>query len=44
MRTALVEGAGHSPNVEQPAKTARLIGEFAQDPGDEAESPPRKGK
>lgn len=48
VRTALVEGAGHSPNVEQPAKTARLIGEFAQDPGDEAESPPRgkggKGK
>jgi len=42
VRTALVEGAGHSPNVEQPEKTARLILEFAQDPGDEAESPPKK--
>src|ERR687897_970179 len=44
VRTALVEGAGHSPNVEQPEETARLILEFAQEPGDEAEvpQPPRK--
>ncbi len=44
VRTAIVPDAGHSPNVEQPTKTARLIDEFAQDPGDEAESPPRAGK
>jgi pimeloyl-ACP methyl ester carboxylesterase len=43
-RTALIDGAGHSPNVEQPRRTARLILEFAQDPGDEAESPPRQGQ
>ncbi len=45
VRTALVEGAGHSPNVEQPEETARLILEFADEAGDEAESPqpPRKG-
>ena len=44
VRTALVEGAGHSPNVERPEQTARLILEFAQEPGDEAEvpQPPRK--
>jgi pimeloyl-ACP methyl ester carboxylesterase len=29
-RTALVPGAGHSPNVERPARTARLILEFAR--------------
>jgi len=28
-RTAMIEGAGHSPNVEQPAETARLIERFA---------------
>lgn len=28
-RTALVGGAGHSPNVEKPARTAKLILEFA---------------
>jgi pimeloyl-ACP methyl ester carboxylesterase len=46
VRTAIVEGAGHSPNVERPAETARLIGEFANEAGDEAEvpQPPRKGK
>ncbi|HYP54809.1 MAG TPA: alpha/beta hydrolase [Solirubrobacterales bacterium] len=27
--TALVPGAGHSPNVERPALTARLVSEFA---------------
>ena len=45
VRTALVEGAGHSPNVERPEQTARLILEFAQEPGDEAEAPqpPRRG-
>jgi alpha-beta hydrolase superfamily lysophospholipase len=44
VRTALVEGAGHSPNVERPEQTARLILEFAKEPGDEAEvpQPPRK--
>lgn len=46
VRTAIVEGAGHSPNVERPEETARLIGEFANEAGDEAEvpQPPRKGK
>jgi pimeloyl-ACP methyl ester carboxylesterase len=46
VRTATVEGAGHSPNVERPAQTARLIGEFANEAGDEAEvpQPPRRGK
>jgi pimeloyl-ACP methyl ester carboxylesterase len=34
VRTAKIEGAGHSPNVEKPAETARLILEFAGDPGD----------
>jgi pimeloyl-ACP methyl ester carboxylesterase len=28
-RTELIEGAGHSPNVEKPAQTARLLLEFA---------------
>ncbi len=28
-RTELVEGAGHSPNVEKPAQTAKLIEDFA---------------
>lgn len=30
-RTALIAGAGHSPNVEKPARTARLILEFADE-------------
>ncbi len=29
-RTALIAGAGHSPNVEKPARVARLIEAFAQ--------------
>jgi len=29
-RTALIQGAGHSPNVEKPAQTARLILGFAK--------------
>ena len=29
-RTALIAGAGHSPNVEKPAQVARLIEAFAQ--------------
>jgi len=40
-RTATIEGAGHSPNVEKPAATARLIEEFAVEAGDEELSPPR---
>jgi pimeloyl-ACP methyl ester carboxylesterase len=28
VQTRLIEGAGHSPNVEKPAKTARLVLEF----------------
>jgi len=38
-RTATIEDAGHSPNVEQPEQTARLILEFAADAGDEALPP-----
>jgi len=34
-RTELIAGAGHSPNVERPALTARLVREFAK----EAEKP-----
>jgi pimeloyl-ACP methyl ester carboxylesterase len=46
VRTAIVEGAGHSPNVERPEETARLILEFANEAGDEAEvpQPPRRGQ
>jgi hypothetical protein len=48
-RTATIDGAGHSPNVERPEETARLILEFTADAGDDtAESLPRdvglKGK
>jgi pimeloyl-ACP methyl ester carboxylesterase len=32
VETELVAGAGHSPNVEKPAETARLILEFAKSP------------
>jgi pimeloyl-ACP methyl ester carboxylesterase len=31
-QTELIAGAGHSPNVEKPAETARLILEFAKSP------------
>jgi pimeloyl-ACP methyl ester carboxylesterase len=43
VRTAVIEEAGHSPNVETPEQLAPLILEFAADPGDEsaAEHPPR---
>ena len=42
VRTAKVKGAGHSPNVEKPVLTARLINEFAADAGDDSvEHPPR---
>ena len=40
-RITTVDGAGHSPNVEQPAETARLIAEFTADAGDEDLRPPR---
>jgi pimeloyl-ACP methyl ester carboxylesterase len=30
-QTALLQGAGHSPNVEKPLETARLIGRFERD-------------
>lgn len=41
-RVATVEDAGHSPNVEQPRKTAALIEEFAADAGDDTiEAPPK---
>jgi pimeloyl-ACP methyl ester carboxylesterase len=33
---SMVEGAGHSPNVEKPQETAALVLEFAANPGDEA--------
>jgi pimeloyl-ACP methyl ester carboxylesterase len=31
-KTRLIAGAGHSPNVEKPAETARLVLEFAKSP------------
>jgi pimeloyl-ACP methyl ester carboxylesterase len=40
-RIALIPEAGHSPNVEKPEETARLILEFAADAGDEVVTPPR---
>jgi pimeloyl-ACP methyl ester carboxylesterase len=46
---SIVQGAGHSPNVEKPQETASLILEFAANPGDEAGpakpefKPPNKG-
>jgi pimeloyl-ACP methyl ester carboxylesterase len=45
VRTALIERAGHSPNVERPQQTARLILEFANEAGDQAagRQPRRKG-
>jgi pimeloyl-ACP methyl ester carboxylesterase len=43
-RIATLAGVGHSPNIEAPEETARLILEFAADPGDEARGarPPRR--
>jgi pimeloyl-ACP methyl ester carboxylesterase len=46
-RTAVIEGAGHSPNVEKPQKTARLVLRFASQAGDQAkvrQPPKRRGK
>jgi pimeloyl-ACP methyl ester carboxylesterase len=42
VRTAVIETAGHSPNVETPEQIAPLIQEFIADQGDEtaAEHPP----
>ena len=41
-RTAEIADAGHSPNVETPEETARLLLEFAADAGDDSiEAPPR---
>ncbi len=40
-RVAEVDGAGHSPNVEKPEETARLVLEFAADASDDSiEAPP----
>ncbi|MGZ5308017.1 MAG: alpha/beta fold hydrolase [Solirubrobacterales bacterium] len=36
VQITMVEGAGHSPNVEKPQQTAALILEFAANAGDEA--------
>jgi pimeloyl-ACP methyl ester carboxylesterase len=36
VQTTMIEGAGHSPNVEKPQQTASLILEFAANAGDEA--------
>jgi pimeloyl-ACP methyl ester carboxylesterase len=36
-RIATVPGAGHSPNVEKPRETARLVLEFAREAGDEGQ-------
>lgn len=43
-RVATLPGAGHSPNVEKPKETARLVLEFAEEAGDEAERSPHRGK
>jgi pimeloyl-ACP methyl ester carboxylesterase len=42
-RLAEIEGAGHSPNVERPDRTAALIQEFAVDAGDDTIPPPPEG-
>lgn len=39
-RLAEIEGAGHSPNVEKPQRTADLIEGFAADAGDDTIAPP----
>jgi pimeloyl-ACP methyl ester carboxylesterase len=41
-QTHLIAGAGHSPNVETPARTARLILAFAHEAGETPESPSRR--
>ncbi len=33
-RTALIGGAGHSPNVEKPGRTAALVRAFARSPAE----------
>ncbi len=43
-RTATVQGAGHSPNVEKPVETARLVLGFTNEGGGQPESPPAKPK
>jgi pimeloyl-ACP methyl ester carboxylesterase len=43
VRVAEIEEAGHSPHVETPEETARLILEFAADAGDEVLAPPPEG-
>ena len=40
-QTRLIVGAGHSPNVEKPAETARLILGFARSPSQRLGSPTR---
>jgi pimeloyl-ACP methyl ester carboxylesterase len=40
--TALVPGAGHSPNVEKPARTAALLLRFAEERGPDGAGPPRR--
>ena len=42
-RTTIVEGAGHSPNVEKPIEVANLIEEFAAEPGDANKGDEKKG-
>ena len=44
VETALVEGAGHSPNVEDPAETARLILRFAGEATETTASAGPRGK
>lgn len=41
-QTALIAGAGHSPNVEKPAETARLILAFASSDRRRPDAPPRR--
>jgi pimeloyl-ACP methyl ester carboxylesterase len=43
-RTVLVQGAGHSPNVEKPAQTAALVLGFAKAQSRSAGSSARGGK
>ncbi|MEK6272199.1 MAG: alpha/beta hydrolase [Actinomycetota bacterium] len=43
-RITTIPGAGHSPNVEKPAETSRLILEFAAEVGGEAAGRPGRGR